>query len=439
MSLESGSRVAVIGGGPAGSFLSYFLLIMAERVGLDISVDIYEPRDFGHLAPLGCNMCGGVISETLVQNLAAEGINLPADVVQRGIDSYVLHVDEGTVRIDTPLHEKRIASVTRGPGPRDAKQIKRGSFDGFLHSTAVRAGAESIRARVERITLDGGRYTIHSRKGGERSYDFVGVAVGLNGGGLKLIRDLGIEYRAPLATKTAIREYFVGADEIEKHLGSSMHVFLLDLPRVQFAAIIPKDDYVTVCLLGENIDKGLVTSFLEAPQVKRCMPPEWHSEEVSCFCSPQMYAGQASHPFADRMVFVGDCGVSRLYKDGIGAAYKAAKAAASTAIFEGISAADFERHYLPVCRRLSRDNAIGGLVFMVTKQIQRRGFARRAVLHMTEAEQARQGRERRLSTVLWDTFTGSASYREIFLRTLDPRFWVRFLFENARAVLVRSR
>ena len=64
-------RIVSIGGGPAGSFFSYFLLIMAERVGLDLGVDIYEPRDFDHLAPLGCNMCGGVISESLVQNLAA--------------------------------------------------------------------------------------------------------------------------------------------------------------------------------------------------------------------------------------------------------------------------------------------------------------------------------------------------------------------------------
>ncbi|NIW45420.1 MAG: hypothetical protein GWN30_11910, partial [Gammaproteobacteria bacterium] len=39
--LNNGSRVAVIGGGPAGTFFTIFLLDMAERVGLDISVDIY--------------------------------------------------------------------------------------------------------------------------------------------------------------------------------------------------------------------------------------------------------------------------------------------------------------------------------------------------------------------------------------------------------------
>src|SRR3989338_8882687 len=83
--LQDGSRVAVIGGGPAGSFFSYFLLKMAAAVDLRIDVDIYEPRSFSQSGPAGCNHCGGIVSESLVQILAAEGINLPADVVQSGI------------------------------------------------------------------------------------------------------------------------------------------------------------------------------------------------------------------------------------------------------------------------------------------------------------------------------------------------------------------
>jgi hypothetical protein len=97
---------------------------MSERLGIDVQVDIYEPRDFSVPAPGGCNMCGGIISESLVQILAADGINLPPTVVQRGIDSYVLHMDVDSVHIETPLHEKRIAAVHRGVGPRGIKEIK---------------------------------------------------------------------------------------------------------------------------------------------------------------------------------------------------------------------------------------------------------------------------------------------------------------------------
>ena len=108
--LRDGARIGVIGGGPAGSFFTYFALEMAETAGLLLTVDLYEARDFNRPAPIGCNMCGGIVSETLIQNLATEGINLPGTVVQRGIDSYVLHMDEGSARIDTPVQEQRITA-----------------------------------------------------------------------------------------------------------------------------------------------------------------------------------------------------------------------------------------------------------------------------------------------------------------------------------------
>ena len=61
-----------LGGGPAGSFFSYFLLEMARDADVDVHLDIYEPRDFSQPGPAGCNMCGGIVSESLVQVLAAE-------------------------------------------------------------------------------------------------------------------------------------------------------------------------------------------------------------------------------------------------------------------------------------------------------------------------------------------------------------------------------
>lgn len=118
MELNNGSRIAVIGGGPAGSLFSHFLLDMAARVDVRVDLDLYEPRDYGKAGPQGCNMCGGIVSESLVQMLAIEGINLPSGVVQRGIDSYVLHTLETSVAIRTPLDKMRIAALYRGAGPK---------------------------------------------------------------------------------------------------------------------------------------------------------------------------------------------------------------------------------------------------------------------------------------------------------------------------------
>jgi len=149
--LDHGSRVAIIGGGPAGSFFSYFILDMAKRKGLEIHVDLYEPRDFSQTAPTGCNMCGGVIYESLVQSLAVEGINLPPTVVQRGIEFNMLHLDIGSVQIQTPRKEKRIATTFRGSGPRDTPALDHGGLDHYLMQTAIAKGAQHIQNRVRAV------------------------------------------------------------------------------------------------------------------------------------------------------------------------------------------------------------------------------------------------------------------------------------------------
>lgn len=434
LKLEDGSRVAVLGGGPAGSFFSFFLLEMARRAGLEISLDIFERRDFSTVGPGGCNMCGGIISESLVQTLATEGINLPPTVVERGIDSYVLHMDEGSVHIETPLHEKRIGSVHRGAGPRGLREKKWGSFDGHLLDLAVGNGANLIRGRVDEIVLSDGKPTLGVKGGEASSYDLLTVATGVNTSTLKIIENLGIPYRSPKTTATYISEYYIGNDLVEKTLGSSMHVFLLAMDRVEFAAIIPKGDFISVCILGHGIDDKVFHSFLGHPSVRTCFPEGWAPPPDHCHCAPRMNVRGAVQPYGDRIVFIGDAGASRLYKDGIGAAYRTAKAAANTAVFEGISSAAFKKHYAPACRRLEFDNSIGKAVFLVTKELQRRGFERRAVLTMTAKEQLKAS-GRRMSTVLWDTFTGSSSYREIFIRSLHP-FFLGTLFRELAAALV---
>jgi len=427
LQLDSGSRVAVIGGGPAGTFFSYFLLDMARRVGIDLQLDIYERKDFSVPGPGGCNMCGGIVSESLVQTLAAEGINLPSTVVERGIDSYVLHMDDGSVRIDTPLHEKRIAAVHRGAGPKGIKELKWLSFDGHLLELAVGKGARVVRGLVDAVSSVDGRPHVKTKGGDAQAYDLLCVAVGVNSATLKLFEQPPIRYKPPRTTRTYIGEFYFGEEVVEKYLGSSMHVFLLNMSRLEFGALVPKGDFITLCMLGRDIDDHLVRSFLGTPEVQQCLPPGWHLPEEFCHCSPRINVHRAAQPYGDRMVFIGDCGVTRLYKDGIGAAYRTAKAAATTALFEGISSESFKQHYGPICDAIHNDNRLGKLIFAFTRQIQRIQHDRRGVLRMVAQEQKNKHVQPRMSMVLWDTFTGSAPYREIFLRTLNPAFLGSFI------------
>jgi flavin-dependent dehydrogenase len=429
--LGDGSRIAVMGGGPAGSFFSYFLLDMAERAGIDLQVEIYEPQDFSRPGPAGCNHCGGIVHESLVQILATEGINLPPSVVQRGIDSHILHMGVGSARIETPLQEKRIGAMYRGAGPRGMNERKWESLDGYLLSLAVAKGANVIRGRVNEVSLSDGRPEITARGGSAATYDLLAVAAGVNTTALKLFQELGFGYEPPHAVKTSVREYYLGEETVEACLGSSVHVFLLNIPRLKFAALIPKGDYVTMCLVGDEIDQELIGALLDRPEVIECFPPGFPLQQPSCSCFPRIVTRGARQPFADRIVFLGDCGVTRFYKDGIGSAYRAAKAAATTAVFAGISAEDFRQHYGTLCRRLRLDNTIGKLVFAIVGQIQRRRFARRAALRMVAREQQGEMANQRLSMVMWDMYTGGSPYGEILFRTLHPGFWGPFLGDLA--------
>jgi flavin-dependent dehydrogenase len=419
--LRDGSKIAVVGAGPAGSMFSYFLLDMAETVALDVRVDVYEPRHFCHRGPAGCNHCGGVVSESLVQRLATEGIVLPDCVVQRGIESYTLHMDVGDVEIATPLMEKRIAAIYRGNGPRNSEPLDTHSFDGYLLQLAQQKGARIVSRLVTDIVRDDERMRISCADQSSEEYDLVVVATGVNSRLAEIVEDQTREFERPGRTKTFICEFHLGRELIRRTFGPSMHVFLLDIPRLEFAALIPKGDFVTLCLLGDDIDDELMQRFFNAPEVAKCFPGGMIPDHA-CQCYPRINVKAAKPAYGDRLVLIGDSGTTRLFKDGIGAAYRTAKAAAKTAVFHGVSAQDFKEQYAPLCQSINNDNRLGKVVFGFGKLVQKARFARRGVLRMTAKEQKRPGGTQRMSGVLWDLFSGSAPYADVFLRTLHPAY-----------------
>jgi flavin-dependent dehydrogenase len=433
--LDEGSRVAVIGGGPAGSFSAIFLLDLARRAGFDLDVDIFEPRRFDRGGPAGCNHCGGIVSESLVQSLAAEGINLPPTVVQRGIESYLLHMDLGSVEIGSPVSEQRIAAVYRGNGPRGGEDMPWDSFDGFLQGLAEKRGATIVHELVSTVDRSGDRPVVHTMRGSAGTYDLVVVASGVNS---NLVGNLlSTSENGDLETsRTYISEFKSDAETIRDRMGNSMHVFMVDVPGVEFAALVPKGEYITFAMLGHDIDTALVNRFLDEPPVRRALPFEWIP--CVCSCTPVINVRGPKRPYGDRIVMVGDAGVTRLYKDGIGAAYRTAHAMASAAILYGVSADDFEAHYRPVSREIARDNRYGSILFAFTWLFRKLPFLRRAVLGMVRAEQRTGRGEGGMSQVLWNLFTGSAPYREVFWTTTKPGFLVRLL-RHVLASLVPGR
>ncbi|MBF0358435.1 MAG: hypothetical protein HQL70_07480 [Magnetococcales bacterium] len=435
MELKNGSKIAIVGGGPAGAFSAFFLLDLAKQVDLDIQVDIFEPRDFTLTGPRGCNMCGGVISESLVQKFASDGIHLPDNVLIDTIDAYTLHTDSSSVRIKAPKNEKRIACIFRGAGPKGAENqlpIPWSSFDDHLLSLAIEKGAEHFKTRVTGIAWDRGRPRLSWGENNHTTYDLVVGCVGLNSPALKLFIDLDFGYKPPKSTKAYVSELYFGEYEVVRLLEHSMHVFLLNIPGVKFIAITPKGDYATMIILGDNIDQNLVKQVFQAPEVQKCLPVGWEVPVQTCHCQPHINIGAPSNPFGDRVVLVGDCSSSRLYKDGIGAAYRLAKAMAYAAISHGVEKESFRRFYQPACSKLDWDNRLGHIIFFGDSLMRPATFIQEAILAVIKEEQNREDTTPRLSAALWDTFTGSSSYKKIIISSMYPMVVFKLIWHSVK-------
>lgn len=417
--LKDGSRIGVVGGGPASSFFTFFAFELANKKGISIEIDIYEPKNYSLTGPGGCNHCGGIVSESLVQMLSADGIILPAKVIRREIESYTLHLEQGATVIETLQREKRIVSIFRGSGPSGSNHNQQ-SFDGYLQELCAKKGAQVFREKVVDVLREPDGILLIT-KVARRKYDLIVGAAGLQPSTLNLFKNLIPDFTPPKTAKTYISEIFLENEVINKHFGNSMHVFLLNLPGIKFGALIPKGNFVTLVLLGSGINKEIIDRFVSSESVLACFPEGTNLENInSCQCFPQINIKNAKNPYSDRVVLIGDSSSSKLYKNGIGAAYITGKAAATTVISEGISRRDFKKSFQPVCSLLNADNLVGKLIFFVTTIIQKSTFFKKILFHMVVKEQEKEQGKREMSLMLWDSFTGSAPYRNILRRALNP-------------------
>ncbi|MEO5362685.1 MAG: hypothetical protein H7838_03560 [Magnetococcus sp. DMHC-8] len=436
MKLVNGSTVAIVGGGPGGTLTAIALLDLARQLRISLTVDIYEPKKFAATGPTGCNMCGGVLSESLMQRLATAGIFLPSTVVIDTINAYILHTDETSICIEAPGREMRIATVFRGAGPRGAEQqrpLPWRSFDAHLLELAIEKGARHLPQAVTGLTREAGLPAVLTQGTTPRPYDLLVGAVGLNQTkSLHMFESLGFGYRRPPTARAYVAELYYGEKDVQRYLGHAMHVFLLKIPHLKFAAITPKGHYATLVLLGDQIDHHLVAQFFRAHEVQKCLPTGWEIPVQPCHCQPHITIGPAVQPFGDRVVMVGDTCVSRLYKDGIGAAFQMAKRCALTALLHGIARQDFQRHYWPGRRTMLWDNRLGHLLFAMDSLFRYIPPLRRGLMAVLQQEQWQDGQPRPLSTAFWNTFTGSASYTRIARDMFHPALLWRLLRETVK-------
>ncbi len=447
LSLHDGSRIAIIGGGPAGSFFANFALRIAREKGIKVSVTIFDGKDFNLLGPPGCNMCAGVISRNLAEMLRGEGVVLSPSQIQREIKGYYFQTTVHGFPLDYPSSGERIVTVFRGSGPRFSSLGGPISFDDLLLQHVRAQGTEVIRRPVRGITLpcDPGEpiELSYDDEGNVATFqaDLVVGAFGLNTAMMRLVEDLGFGYHPPSTLLTFQVEIPLDPAYIASKFRDTIFVYKIqNLERVRFAIIIPKMSHVTVSIIGhKNALREDCDRFFQQPAVIQMFPRGWKLPVRHCECRPRIAINAARQPFTDRLVIIGDASFSRYYKNGIESGFVTAKLAAEAAFGMGIDAESFRRGYLDPARRLIiRDNQYGRLLLRFFDFISRSNVLSKAYLDVAMDDDESQT-TRALRGISWNTFTGDQPYRQIVRQFLDPRLQLRLVGASFRVITNRDR
>ena len=409
--LHPGSRIAIIGGGPAGSFFALYLARYSSEVGIALEVDIYEPKSFAVSGPRGCNRCAGILSSSLVQNLKELALELPEAVIRNRITAYSLHSPYGIIKVQNPDPEAPIYSVYRGGGPLRFPLGAEVSLDYFLLEQAKARGINLVNKIVTEI--HGLPQPAVVCEGKKISYDLVALARGVNAPDIRIV---GLDYIPPRVRRMAQDELSARREDVLEAFGDCVRVCLFPKSDMIFGSLTPKGSFINISLLGRRATPPSIDEFLANDLVRQLLPFPY---QRGCGCRPLIAVGAARNPAANGFVAIGDASVTRLYKDGIGSALLTARQAARTVVYHGITLGDLQRNYLPFCRAIERDNKWGKVLFRFHEQSKDSKAFFLAQTRLTKGE-GEHTQQRPFNQIIWGIFTGSYSYGHILRLALSP-------------------
>ena len=440
-SLQNNDCVAIVGGGPAGSFFAIHLLREARRLNRRIDVVIVEKRGPIELGPngyqsRGCSFCAGVISPRLNEILKEHDLVVPDEIIQGRFDYVWIQGQWKNFRLRVPK-DMQMYSVFRGSLP-SRRSGRPGGFDGFLLGEAVKEGARILYGEVDAIAYTATgmpSLTVRTQSGERVSVDasFVSIATGINAhcGSdyrddtlIASVRRLNPAFVPGKSRKAFIFELDVGEDYLERNLRREVYFIEYGSKHLalEHTALVPKGRFLTIAMIGKCVDEAvlprdsqkIIHDFLTLPQIDHILPGI-EAAPLACACAPRMTVTTARSPFGDRFAIIGDAVGSRLYKDGMFSAHMTASRLAQTVLHDGIDKQALAREYGKAIKWLAADNRFGRMVFGASRVAFTRPVVGRIVYQAFATEcKVRDEGSRPLSVVLWKIASGTADYREVF-------------------------
>ena len=344
--LKDGSVVGIVGGGPGGIACAITLKNFARQMGINIRTVVYEGKTYSGVPHY--NQCVGVLSPP-IRSLLEEHLQVPfpEKLVQRIITGYVLHSDRSCIE----LKDENAPSYS----------VRRVTFDNYLLEQAIRKGVEVRQSRVIDLEVHPDRVILYSETDNLQA-DVVIGAFGLDDGSIQVF-ERATDYKAPDFLYSIVAKIHPGESYMNR-IGSSIFAFLPSHHQIEFGAITPKFNHITINIAGKQVDAGMMDQFLHHPAVKTILPPHhnFNHESLNYF-KGKFPVSIAKNFYGNRYAMIGDAaGLVRAFKGkGINSAIQSGINVAYVMIHEGVSQYAF-KEYEKTCADTINDLPYGHLM-----------------------------------------------------------------------------
>jgi flavin-dependent dehydrogenase len=399
--LPDGGRVVIIGGGPGAVACALALQRMASQMGHAVRITLLEGKQFAN--DRHYNQCAGVLSPPIAELLEEQlGVPFPHHLSRGRIPGYVLHAANEHI----VLEDKREPAIA----------LRRIQFDAYMLESAVQRGIQLIGARAVDLEFHADRVVVYTENVPVEA-DVVVGGFGLDAGSAAMFSRV-VPYRPPQALSSVVTKYHPGPESIAA-FGPYIHAFLPANRHIEFGAITPKGNHLTINIAGRAVDINLMQAFLNDPTVRAVLP------NLECagmrdandlrFFKGHFPCSLARGYYGDRYVMVGDAaGLVRAFKGkGVTSAITTGIRAAHTIVQVGISRAAFEHHYQPANHDIISDLPYGRGIRLLTMLLARSGLFR-AVLQAARHEPSTRA-------ALFNAVSAHAPYRQVLVQMLRPR------------------